>query len=110
MNFSLIFLVQNLYYESKVMRTLSLNTSYFILFKNYRDQLQMETLGRHMLPGQLSYFRTSFQSATSEQYGYLVADVSPVRPTANVEGVKIDLPPLRSKILPGEDTVFYFPR
>ena len=36
-NLSLIFLVQNVYFQGKIKRTLSLNASYLVLFKNPRQ-------------------------------------------------------------------------
>jgi len=64
-NISVLFLVQYIFQKGKVMRTLSLNTHYFILFRNYRDQLQVETLGRQIFPRQSSYFRQAYLMATS---------------------------------------------
>jgi len=109
-NFTVIFLVQNVFQKGKVMRTLSLNTQYFILFKNYRDQSQVETLGRQIFPRQTDYFRSAYQAATSRRYGYLLIDVSPTPTEVNIEGVMVELSSLRTKILPGEDTVLYYPK
>lgn len=60
-NFTVLFLVQNVFQKGKVMRTLSLNTQYFILFKNYRDQSQVEALGRQIFPRQNVYFREAYR-------------------------------------------------
>lgn len=109
-NFTVMFLVQNLFQKGKVMRTLSLNTQYFILFKNYRDEMQVETLGRQIFPRKQEYFRSAYQAATSKRYGYLVIDVSPARSEAVIDGKLTEIPPLRSLILPGEDTLLYFPK
>jgi len=105
---TVLFLVQNIFQKGKVMRTLSLNTHYFILFRNYRDQLQIETLGRQIFPRQTDYFRRAYLMGTSKRYGYLLVDVSPHSPEVHIEG-GTPLPPLRSSILPGEDTVVYTP-
>lgn len=109
-NFSVLFLVQNVFQKGKIMRTLSLNTSYFILFRNYRDQSQIEALGRQIFPRQSSYFREAYRLATSNRFGYLVIDVSPIAPSADIVDYNAELPPLRAKILPGEDTIVYFPK
>lgn len=77
LNFSTFFVVQNLFANGKQFRTISLNTHYFILFKNQRDQLQIQTLGRQMFPGQLHFFTEAYQKATDPKYGYLLIDVSP---------------------------------
>lgn len=55
-NLSVIFLTQNLYFQGKILRTLSLNAAHFILFKNPRDKLQMMTLGKQMYPGKTEQF------------------------------------------------------
>lgn len=106
-NISIIFLVQNVFQKGKVMRTLSLNTHYFILFKNYRDQSQVETLGRQIFPRQVSFFRDAYHKATSDRYGYLLIDVSPHAPDIHIINDSNIISPLRTKILPGENTILY---
>ena len=44
-NLSIIYLTQNLFEKGKAARSISLNTSYFCLFRNYRDELQVHILG-----------------------------------------------------------------
>ena len=51
LNFSTIFVAQNLFADG--MRCLSLNTHYFILLKNSRGVLQVQTLGKQIL--QIAY-------------------------------------------------------
>ncbi len=46
--FSVIFLLQNLYFQSKFLRTLNLNSQYLILFANRRDEQQMRILSSQM--------------------------------------------------------------
>ena len=55
-NLSVVFLLQNVYFQGKIMRTLSLNAAYLVLFKNPRDKLQMMTLGKQMYPGKTDQF------------------------------------------------------
>jgi hypothetical protein len=96
-NASMIYLVQNLFQKGRVMRTLSLNMHYFVLFKNYRDQLQIQTFGRQAFPQQLKYFIDAFDKATSSvPYGYLVSDMNP-------HSNKLYC--LRTRIFPGEGTI-----
>jgi hypothetical protein len=45
LNVTIICLIQNLFQKGKVMRTLSLNTHYFVLYKNRRDQEQIQRFG-----------------------------------------------------------------
>lgn len=77
LNFSTFFLVQNLFANGKQFRTISLNTHYFILFKNLRDQLQIQTLGRQIFPGQLNFFMDAYKKATEPHFGYLLIDLHP---------------------------------
>ena len=100
-NMTIIYLVQNLFQKGRVMRTLSLNMHYFVLFKNYRDQLQIQTFGRQAFPQQLKYFIDAFDKATSSvPYGYLVSDMNP-------HSNKLYC--LRTRIFPGEGTIVYRP-
>jgi len=107
-NISILFLLQNISQRGRVMRTISLNSHYIIVFRNYRDQLQIETLGRQIYPRQANYFRQAYLMATSRRYGYLLIDVSPHAPKAHIEG-DTPIPSLRTHILPGEDTIVYTP-
>ena len=74
-NLSVICLVQNLYYQGKESRTMSLNSQYLVLFNNLRDQQQVMVLARQMYPGQSAY-----KMATSKPYGYLAIDLKPDTP------------------------------
>lgn len=73
--FTCWFICQNLFNGTKEFRTISLNTHYFILFKNQRDELQIQTLARQL--GQASVVMSAYKQACSEKYGYLVIDLSP---------------------------------
>ena len=50
-NVSVLYLTQNLFFQSKHSRTISLNAHYFIIFKNVRDTTQIANLARQMFPG-----------------------------------------------------------
>ena len=97
-NITVIYMIQNLY--QKGIRTISLNCHYFILFRNNRDQLQIQNFGRQVFPGKLKFFMNAYDRATSKPYGYLLIDLSP-HSDRNYQ--------LRSNILPGQDTVVYQP-
>ena len=100
LNMTIICLVQNLFQKGKVMRTLSLHTHYFVLYKNRRDQEQIQRFGRQAFPQQSKYFLDTYQKATSTLYGYLSVDLNP---HSN------KLYSFRSRIFPGEDTIVYRP-
>jgi len=74
MGISVIFIVQNIFYRAKEMRTISSNTNYFLLLKNPRDKLQIECFGRQMYPRNKGFFGECYQDATSRPYGYLLVD------------------------------------
>ena len=61
---STFFLTQNLYYASKTNRNMSLNTHYMFLFKNPRDQTQIQVLSRQMYPHAPKYLEEAFRDAT----------------------------------------------
>lgn len=78
-NTSVVMMLQTLFPPKKCMRTISLNTNVFVLFRNPRDKLQIQTFGRQVFPGQVNYFLDAFDKATSanENRGYLLVDLSP---------------------------------
>lgn len=76
-NASCIHIVQNLFNQTKNHRTCSLNTHYLILFKNPRDNQQIQTLSRQMFPNRKKYLETSFHDATKNPFGYLLVDAKP---------------------------------
>ena len=67
-NLSVIFLLQNVYFQGKIMRTLSLNAAYLVLFKNPRDKLQMMTLGKQMYLGKTEQFVQKYKAAAYQRY------------------------------------------
>ena len=73
-NLSVICFSQNIYHHGRENRTMSLNTRYLVLFKNPRDQLQVMTLSRQMLPDRSYQFMDQFNRATAKPCGYLVID------------------------------------
>ncbi|KAK3732616.1 hypothetical protein QZH41_000116 [Actinostola sp. cb2023] len=79
-NLSVIFLCQNVYFQGKIMRTLSLNAAYLVLFKNPRDKLQITTLGKQMCPGKTDQFLHKYEAAIQRPYGYLFVDLKPNTP------------------------------
>ena len=81
-NLSVICLVQNLYYQGKESRTMSLNSQYLVLFNNPRDQQQITVLARQMYLGQSEKFLSTYRMATSKPFGYLLIDLKPEPPNA----------------------------
>ncbi|KAK3745237.1 hypothetical protein QZH41_001851 [Actinostola sp. cb2023] len=79
-NLSVIFLCQNVYFQGKIMHTLSLNAAYLIMLKNPRDKLQIATLGKQMNPGKTDQFLHKYEAAVKRPYGYLFVDLKPNTP------------------------------
>ena len=89
---SCIILGHNIFPKSAKLRTVSLNTSYYILFKNVRDKIQITKLAQQMRLTKL--LPHAFSQATSEQWGYLLIDL---------KGQTNDKLRLRSKIFPTDN-------
>ena len=98
---SVLYLTQNLFPPCKLSRTISLNSHYFVIFRNPRDSLGISTLAKQMFPGRTDYLMESFRDATSRPYGYLVIDCHQLTP----ENMR-----LRTNILPRERQIAYVKR
>ena len=98
-NMSAIYIVQNLFYKGKEQRTISLNSSYMVIFKNPRDLSQINHLAKQISPaGKSKGVQEAFVDATRRPYGYLFCDFMPTTP----EELR-----LRTNIFPGENTFIY---
>ena len=97
-NLSCIFITQNLFSQNKYSRTISLNTHYVVIFKNFRDASQISFLARQIFPGKGKVLLDSYNDATSKKYGYLIIDMSPHSE---------DIYRLRTLVMPGEDPIVY---
>jgi hypothetical protein len=75
---SIIFLTQNLMYQSKTYRNISLNSHYIVLMKNDRGVQQVTLLSSHICPQNTDYLVSSYIGATKEKpYSYLLLDIHP---------------------------------
>jgi hypothetical protein len=79
-NLSIILVTQNLFHQSKEFRTISLNSSYLVIFKNPRDNTQIEHLARQMFPKRSMIVQDAFHRATQRPYGYLLVDLKQSTP------------------------------
>ena len=93
-NLSVIYIVQNLFHQSKDHRTISLNASYIALTKNVRDAIY---------PNNVKFFQQAeiYQIATAEPFSYLFIDLTATCP---------DETRLRSGIFPTDKHYVYVPR
>lgn len=70
---SVIFLSQNAFHQGAHFREISLNSDYFVIFKNVRDASTITTIGKQM---KLTKFLPwAYKQATSESYSYLFCDL-----------------------------------
>lgn len=69
-----ILIVQNLFPAGRESRTRSLNTHYYVIFKNPRDTLQFETFARQINPHRAKALISAYENATEKPYGYLLID------------------------------------
>jgi predicted ATPase len=92
-NTSVIFITQNLFYNDKSYRTMSLNADYLFIMKNARDKLQIINLAKQFCPGNSTYVTQAFVDATKTPYSYILIDFT--------QKVSDNLR-IRSKIFPHE--------
>ena len=64
LNLSVFFFSQNLFYKGKKCRTISLNSTYIVVFKNPRDQSQIRHLARQMFPSKPKFLQAAFGRTT----------------------------------------------
>lgn len=76
-NCSIIFLTQNLFYNDRTYRTMSLNAHYIFLMRNERDKQQISTLAKQCCPGNNTFVLQAFKDATKYPYSYLLIDFAP---------------------------------
>ena len=95
-NLSVILLLQNLFHQGKYGRDVSLNSHYFILFKNIRDTNQIKVLGSQL--GIKNKLENAYKDVIQDSYSYLVVDLCPSSDSNYM---------LRTHILPDEYTVVY---
>lgn len=84
-NLTIIYIVQNIFNQSKEMRSVSLNSHYLVLFKNPRDKTQARTLGQQMFPSQPGFLLSAYEDAVKQRYGYLLVDLHP----SSEDGVRV---------------------
>ena len=99
-NLTVIFIVQNLFYQGMEMRTISLNSHYLVLYKNPRDKSQIRYLAIQIYPENSKFLSAVYHHATQEPHSYLLVDLHPETP----EDYRI-----LTNIFPGERIRFYLP-
>ena len=74
---TVIFITHNAFAQGKFSRTISLNATYMILFRNMRDGQQIVNLGKQMYPGKNQILVEAYTDATAVPYNPLIIDMSP---------------------------------
>ena len=95
-NFSVIYIVQNIFQQGRETRNISLSAHYIVLFKSPRDKQQILVLARQVNSGHVQEFMKSYEEATKRPHGYLMLDL---KPTTD------DQHRLKSNVLPEENIV-----
>ena len=87
LNLSVVLVSQNLFYTGKRCRTISLNSTYIVVFKNPRDQSQIRHLACEMFPSKPKSLQAAYEEETKDPYRYLFLDFHPSSPEfARVRG------------------------
>ena len=68
LNYIVFYITQNVFANGQYFRIISLNTEYFLLFKQNRDQSQMLALAKQAFPGQVSYFMDSYKKGHAKSF------------------------------------------
>ena len=102
MNISVMFLVQNLFYQQKFMRTITLNSQYLIIFNNKRDVNQIRVLGNQLFSGKnVEAFQDVYKEIVKKPFSYMLIDIHPESSNSIT---------LRTNVLPNEIETVYTPR
>ncbi|EFA11822.1 hypothetical protein TcasGA2_TC005055 [Tribolium castaneum] len=101
-NLSVFNITQNLFYQGKGQRDISLNANYIVYFKNPRDKAQINFLARQIFPENIKFVQESYKDATMRPHGYLLIDLKQNTP---------DDFRIRTNILPDEEPCYvYIPK
>lgn len=76
---SVFYLTQNLFPKDPLFRLMSLNTHYFVLFQNPRNQRQVFTLAQQAFTD-LTAFKAAYIRASMEPRGFILLSFNPLLP------------------------------
>jgi hypothetical protein len=100
-NLSIIFITQNIFFQGKGARDMSLNAHYLVIFKNPRDRSQFQSMARQIYPENTKFITEAYADATSKPHSYLLLDMRQSTPDAFR---------FRTEIFPGENQFVYIPK
>lgn len=98
---SIFMLYQNLFMQAPFMRTISLNLTYYVLMKTFRDKQQIFTLAKQCFPSEEKRMMEAYEDCIKRTRGYLVVNNS-------TTGDEEDR--LTTNIFPGETLTMYQPK
>jgi len=98
---SCVLISQNLFFQKKGMREISLNTQYCVVFFSARDRSQVQFYCRQVDPENVKFLMEAFRDATKAPHGYLLFDMT--------QGTEEHLR-YRTNIFPEEQTTVYIPK
>lgn len=93
-------LSQNLFYQNKYFRSITLNSHYIILFNMRRDKSQLKRFFGQIYPSRAGVLMDIYNKAVNGVFEYLVVDMAPDNKSSFL---------LRTNILPGEIERIYKP-
>ena len=108
-NISVVILMQNIFHKGMYSRTMSINTQYLVLFKNPRDQNQIEILARQIFGRESSEFLRHFHKQTEQSFSSVVLDLHPTTPKSRRIVHLFDSNPSQITHNAVEDEYFYQP-
>ena len=97
-NLTVIYLVQNVFNQSKSQRTVSFNSHYNVVFRNRRDASQFRTLAYQMCQENARWLMDGFKCSTHKSHGYLILDHHPLTDEESS---------VLTNILPGERLTYF---
>ena len=97
-NISVIYVKHNLFQQSKLSRTIDLNTTHIILIKSPRDIQQIGLYGRQL--NNTQFLKDSYELATKQPFGHLLI---------NLDSFTLDILRYCSNIIPPGPSVSYLP-
>lgn len=75
-NMSVILITQNLFHQGKYCRDISLNTKYFVIFKNVRDQSQFMHLCKQCYTENSKDLLKIYKEITNKPHSYILLDLT----------------------------------
>lgn len=79
-NTTVIFIVQNLYFQGKAAIDIRRNCQIFVAYRSPSDKSVIKRLARQAFPENPKFLTAAFDDATTEKHGYLLIDFRPACP------------------------------